>query len=214
MKEDAPTTIALNGSTLSWALCFEVGLGLLALMLGHLTEVWPAARLWPISPAIFIIGLVSAVPPLLIMLSLRRVTWPFLQELTDFVDEKLTPMFRGLSVVELGLLSLAAGWGEELLFRGLIQAEVAHGTNIVVGIVLASFVFGLVHFMSPAYFVMAFSISIYFGWLFWQFDSLWVPILGHAAYDFLMLMYMRKQDPGDELEPVERVDNESEATLE
>ena len=33
--------------------------------------------------------------------------------------------------------------------------------------------------------------SIYFGWLFWQTESLWVPVLAHAGYDFLMLLWMR-----------------------
>ena len=197
MNKNEPP-LALDASSLGWALCFEVGLGLLALILGHLTEIWPAERLWPIPLSSALLGLLSALPPLLVMLALRNIPWNVIQELTQFVDERLTPMFRGLSLVELALLSLAAGWGEELLFRGLIQAELTHGTNIVVGILMASFVFGLVHFLSPAYFAMAFAISIYFGWLFWQFESLWVPILGHAAYDFLMLVYMRKNDPGAE----------------
>lgn len=139
------------------------------------------------------------------MLALRRLPWSALRELSDLVDEKLAPMFQSLNLAELAILSLAAGWGEELLFRGLIQAELSANINVFVGILVASVLFGLVHFLSLAYFLMAFGISIYFGWLFWHFDSLWVPILGHAAYDFLMLLILRRNlPPGEETDEAAR----------
>lgn len=189
---------SLRGDSLGWALCFEIGLGVLALLLGNLTEVWPAAKL-PFPPPLsaLLLGLLSAVPPLAVMLAARRLRWDTIRELTEFVDAKLMPMFRNLNAGELAALSLAAGFGEELLFRGLIQAEIAEGTHVTVGILIASFVFALMHFLTPAYFVMAFVMSSYFGWLFWQSDSLWVPIMGHAAYDFLMLIYLRQSSPAD-----------------
>gem|GEM_PF-464966 len=190
-EEDLPQ---LDENTLGWALSFEVGLGLLALVCGYATNVWPAAKLWPVSLGTVLLGVASAIPPLLIMLSVRRVQWPPLRDLTELVDERLVPLFRGLSIWELALLSFAAGWGEELLFRGLVQGEVTDRTNIFLGILIASLIFGLVHFLSPAYFVMAFCVSIYFGWLYWQFSSLWVPILGHAVYDFLMLLFLQQTD--------------------
>lgn len=192
MKEEQEPQ--LDENALGWALSFEVGLGLFALVCGYATNVWPAAKLWPVSPGTVALGAASAIPPLLIMLSVRRVQWPPLRNLTEMVDDRLVPLFRGLSIWELALLSFAAGWGEELLFRGLVQGEVADRTSILTGILAASLLFGLVHFLSPAYFVMAFCVSIYFGWLYWQFDSLWVPILGHAVYDFLMLWFLQRTD--------------------
>ena len=193
--KEQENNVELDEFTLGWALCFEAGLGLLALVVGQFTDVWPAELLWPVSPQQCMVGLGSAIPPLLIMLSLRRAPLQPLQDLNRFVDERLTPIFRGLNIGELALLSLAAGWGEELLFRGLLQAEFGKSTDsFLTGILIASFVFGLVHFLTPAYFVMAFLISLYFGWLFVQFESLWVPILGHAGYDFLMLVYMQRAD--------------------
>ena len=192
VKEEADPPFDEN--TLGWALSFEVGLGLVALVCGFATNVWPAAKLWPVTLGTVVLGAASAIPPLLIMLSIRRVQWPPLRNLTEMVDDRLVPLFRGLSIWELALLSFAAGWGEELLFRGLVQGEVADRTNIVMGILIASLFFGLVHFLSPTYFVMAFCVSIYFGWLYWQFNSLWVPILGHAVYDFLMLLFLQRMD--------------------
>ena len=120
LQEPIPS---FSSDTLGWALCFELGLGVAALVLGHLTEVWPAEKLaWPPAISAVLVGFFCAFPPLAIMLGIRHAKWSVLRELTEFVDEKLTPLFRGLNLGELAALSLAAGFGEELLFRGLIQA--------------------------------------------------------------------------------------------
>ena len=181
-------------ASLGWALCFEAGLGLLALLAGHLTVVWPAAGLRVVTLGYVALGLLSALPLLAIMISLRRITWKPLRDLNDLVEHKLMPMFRGLTLVDLAILSFAAGWGEELLFRGLIQAEIAYHTSIGIGILTASLIFALLHFLSPTYFVLAFLVSVYFGWLYWISGSLWVPILGHAVYDFVMLVFLQRLD--------------------
>jgi len=192
MVNEQQTTLSTDDHSLGWALCFEVSLGLIALLCGYATDVWPAEKLaWPPSISTVILGLLTALPPLFLMLGVRRLPLRVVRDLTRIVDQKVGPMFKGLRVGELAMLSLAAGWGEELLFRGLIQAEIASSGGIVVGILVASVVFALVHFISIAYFIMAFVMSIYFGWLFWQTESLWVPVLAHAGYDFLMLLWMR-----------------------
>ena len=185
---DLEKTNAARRNILSWALCFEVGLGLLALGLGWLLDIWPAQKLhWPIPPYDLLWGLFSALPPLVIMLGLRQVPWTPMSALRDLVDREVLPIFEGLSLFELALISIAAGWGEELLFRGFLQAGLEAWLAPWGAIAIASLLFGLVHFISPAYFALAAGISFYLGFLFWQFDSLWIPIIAHTVYDFLML---------------------------
>src|SRR5690606_7567364 len=65
----------------------------------------------------------------------------------------------GLSPLQLAVLALSAGVGEEFLFRGVIQNEWG-------GIGTASLIFALLHAVTPAYFVFAFAISVYFGWIY------------------------------------------------
>ena len=184
----------ISDDALSWGLCFEVGFGVIALLIGGQIGVWPAEKLpLAIPPMDFLLGAASAMPLLAILIAARRIQWKPIKGLTEFVDTRLLPLFRGLSVLELFLISLAAGWGEELLFRGLIQAGLGNWTPPLIAILLTSVLFGLFHFVSPAYFVAALLVSVYFGWLFWQFDSLWIPILSHTVYDFLMLLFVRRQ---------------------
>ena len=64
--------------------------------------------------------------------SLRPVT-----AIRRLYRDSLQPAFGGVGVVDVAVISVAAGIGEELLFRGVLQAEM--------GLVLASVIFGVLH---------------------------------------------------------------------
>jgi membrane protease YdiL (CAAX protease family) len=65
-------------------------------------------------------------------------------------------------------------------------------------------VFGLAHPISTTYAVLASLIGIYLGFLFVATDNLLVPIVTHAAYDFLALVYLLSGQPAPT--PTESVD--------
>ena len=81
------------------------------------------------------------------------------------------------------MVSLIAGFAEEILFRGIIQ--------IRFGIVTASILFGLVHFVSPAYLIVTSVMGLYIGCVFYLSGSLLVPIQLHFIYDLGALVYLR-----------------------
>lgn len=89
------------------------------------------------------------------------------------------------------ILSLSAGFSEELLFRGVLQVKW--------GLWAASLLFGAAHFLTPLYFILATAIGLYLGYVYEVTQCLIVPILLHALYDFFVLlrykkMYQRKMD--------------------
>ncbi len=120
--------------------------------------------------------------------------------LRDLVDREVMPMFEHLSWFHLALISVAAGWGEELLFRGFLQAGLDAWLTPWGAIAITSLLFGLVHSISLAYFALAAGISFYLGFLFWHFESLWVPIIAHTVYDFLMLVMLRRSKEAQAVE--------------
>jgi len=76
--------------------------------------------------------------------------------------------------------SLAAGIGEEILFRGAIQA--------VGGIWVSSALFGLMHWCgnkSWGYMISTFIMGFTLGMMYVVTGSLWVPIIVHAINNFL-----------------------------
>jgi len=97
----------------------------------------------------------------------------------------------------LGVLALAvaAGVGEELLFRGFLQGTLEHFAGPTTGLVVASVVFGLAHAITPIYALVATLMAFYLGAAWRLAGNLIVPITIHAAYDAAVIWYvMRKRD--------------------
>lgn len=192
----------LPGNITRTALLFEGGLGVLAAGIGYLVGVEPWTTLgwspdaWSESASAAAWGLLAACPMLLgLWLSVRFPIGP-LAPLARLVRERIAPLFRETTVWQLALISVVAGIGEELLFRGLLQEGLARligpPAGVGIAILLAGLLFGAVHWLSTTYAVLAAGIGIYLGWLFWITGNLAAPIATHAVYDFVALVYLVK----------------------
>jgi membrane protease YdiL (CAAX protease family) len=94
-------------------------------------------------------------------------------------------------------LGLAAGIGEEMLFRGVLQSTLtdrllgatAFAQPISIGI--TSVFFGLLHAVTPLYAILATLASVYFGWVYVALGdgNLLVPMVCHAVYDVGALLW-------------------------
>lgn len=84
---------------------------------------------------------------------------------------------------------LAAGFGEEMLFRGILQSGLASQMGNVAGVIVASVIFGALHAVTPMYAFLAWLASLYFGYLYLASGNLAVPIFTHAIYDVGALFY-------------------------
>jgi uncharacterized protein len=171
------------------ALAFEGGMAVVACAVGGFLKppLWQQLA-W--SPRDFALGLVATLPMLIGLLAMRRIERGPLGRLNAVVDQLLVPMFARSSIIQLALISIVAGIGEELLFRGVLQVVLIGWLGLTVGLILASVVFGLLHAVTPTYAVLATIIGIYFGWFAWTTSNLLGPIVAHALYDFLALVYL------------------------
>ena len=148
-----------------------------------------------------LLGLVATVPLLVALLVSRRLPGAAWRRLRQVVDDQLLPLFVGSSWRGLLLLSMAAGLGEELLFRALLQELLADwlggesGRWWALGVV--SLLFGLCHWVTPAYGIFATLVSAYLGLLYWSSGGLVAAVVAHAAYDFVALIWLvRTVAPG------------------
>ncbi len=114
------------------------------------------------------------------------------------MQEQVVPLFRGVRPPGLVAIALAAGIGEELLFRGFLQPALAAlwGTRAGawVGLVLASLAFGGCHALCAAYALLAAAVGLLLGGLFLATGHLAAPMAAHAGYDLLALMYLLAGD--------------------
>ena len=175
------------------AVLVEGGLVLLALLIGWLFEKHPLSRLkldlvgvgW---------GLVATLPLLAAFFVMNR--WPIgpLAGLKKFSETTVRPMMQPLSKVDLLGISCLAGLGEEMVFRGLAQDLL--GTQLPLGyaIAAASLMFGIVHAITPTYFVLALLAGGYLGWVYAMTGDIAAPIVAHAAYDFVVLLVLVRDD--------------------
>ena len=108
---------------------------------------------------------------------------PLLGSVRRIMRGEIKAVFASTTVIDICLISLWAGLAEEVLFRGVLQAKW--------GILAASILFGVLHFVTPAYALVAFVIGIYIGLVHHFFQSLLIPIQLHAIYDFGALIYLR-----------------------
>ncbi len=133
----------------------------------------------------FLLGTLGALFPLVLfvfLLSEKMQNVAFLSSLKKTIID-LRIIFSESKFHDLCFISILAGCAEELLFRGVIQAKL--------GIVGASIIFGLLHFITPAYCVIATIMGFYLGFLFQYYESLLVPIQVHFLYDLGALIYLR-----------------------
>ena len=168
---------------------FEAGLAPFSLFLGWLFGHPPLERfVWSLEDALW--GAGAAVP--LFVMFLAMLNWPIgpLARVKTFCEEDVVPLFRETSLSELALISLAAGVGEEMLFRGALQAALAHWMGTAAGLVVASLVFGLMHAISMTYIVITAFLGLYLGGIWIANGNLLTVMVTHALYDFVALSYL------------------------
>lgn len=68
---------------------------------------------------------------------------------------------------------------EEAMYRGFIQTATVQRWGLVVGLVVASFIFSFAH-LEPAGFLSRILMGLWFGYLFWRTGSLWPGALAHT----------------------------------
>ncbi len=181
--QGSPPTPALG-----FIVAFEAGLGVLAIGLALLFGLSPWLDLdfgldgWSA-------GMLATLPLLLGLWVFDKAHSGWARDLQEFVRHKVVPLFRGASRGGIMLVALAAGIGEELLFRGVIQAGLENLIGPWGGLVIASLLFGLAHAMTRSYFIVTTIIGLYLGLLYQWTGNLLVPILVHFLYDWVALQW-------------------------
>ena len=171
---------------------FELALILVAALIGSIIgDVAFPFRL-DFEPRDILLAIAATAPPgaAAVFLTSRAGTrLPFFGRIHDRLREFLDHPIRGLAMDEIMILAAAAGIGEEVLFRGVLQPSM--------GFWATSLAFGLLHALTPAYFVLAALMGAYLGWLQMETGNLLVPIIVHWLYDALAFWLLRRRFVAD-----------------
>jgi membrane protease YdiL (CAAX protease family) len=176
------------------AILFEGALAPLAVFLGWLFDRPALAGFtWNLEDAT--IGAIAAVP-LFVMFLLGRI-WPVgpFRSVKAFFDEEATPILVWCRWPDLVLISLAAGVGEEMLFRGVAQGVLGRWFGVWTGVGVASVLFGLLHLITPGYILISSVMGVYLGVVYLYNGNLLTVIVAHAVYDFAALVLLLRERP-------------------
>jgi len=137
---------------------------------------------------------------------LRRSRLVWLRRIEELLEQSLVPSLRRFRGWQLMALAAAAGIGEELCFRwalqGIVEAgllrwlagwQLAGGPEIWaygVALGLVSVLFGLLHAITPGYFVIAAAMGLIFGLLVPVGLGLVGVMIAHAVYDYLAFLWL------------------------
>jgi len=158
---------------------------IVALFLARLFEI----KLFPLTTNLsrdILLGTFWASLPLVLfifLLSGKADSIPIIGSLRKTITTDIKGLFSKTKLIDICLISILAGFAEELLFRGVIQVKL--------GIVAASIIFGFLHFLTPAYCIIAIIMGFYIGILSHMYQSILIPIQLHFIYDFGALIYLR-----------------------
>jgi membrane protease YdiL (CAAX protease family) len=174
-------------------LAFEGGLGVVALALGALCGVAPLTTL-RFTFSSLVVGVLAVVPMLVLLAALWLSTAEFLRRIRERVHRAVSELFARASLPEIASIAAAAGIGEEILFRGFLQAGLEQIVGRWPALVGASVAFGLVHPITRAYVGIAAAFGLYLGVLWLATGSLLAPIVAHGLYDFIALVAITRLD--------------------
>jgi membrane protease YdiL (CAAX protease family) len=184
-----PQRLPTKAQFLRLATWFEGGLILVAYVLGWMVSLDPTAHLVVDGTAI-LWGVLGTLPLYLLFALSYGFPVAGMQEIKQFLVNKLGPFLSRCTWADLLYLGVLAGVSEEILFRGFLQPWLERDWGWLGGLVFSNMIFALVHWVTPLYALLAGLTGAYLGW---AMDAggernLLVPILIHALYDFLAFL--------------------------
>ncbi|MGM0658656.1 MAG: CPBP family intramembrane glutamic endopeptidase [Pseudomonadota bacterium] len=171
-----------------FALGFEGALAVLALLLALAFGLQPW-RAIDFGADVLVLSVLATAPLIVAVRALMQCRWNWVEALRRIVEDHLLPLFGNAGPVAVLGVALMAGIGEELLFRGVIQAGLEGLIGPVAALAIASLLFGLAHALTPAYFWLTFLMGLYLGGLYQATGNLLLPIMVHFLYDWVVLAW-------------------------
>ena len=180
-----------------FALAFESALAVIALLLALIFGLEPWLKI-DFGASALGLSILATIPIITAVLALMQFRWDWVQALRGIVEDHLLPLFSDAGPAAVFAVALAAGIGEELLFRGVIQTGLEGLTGPSIALAVASLLFGLAHALTTAYFVLTCLMGLYLGWLYQASGNLLLPITVHFLYDWVVLAwYLRGTQRSD-----------------
>jgi uncharacterized protein len=140
-----------------------------------------------------LLGIAATGPMLLAFLCLLHSRAAPLRRIRLFLENVLQPAMGTWTTPQIAMLSMLAGVCEEVLFRAVLQGGLSEIHGVGSALILASLIFGICHWITPMYALLAGLVGLYLGGIWVLTGNLLVPIVAHALYDFVALQWVLRR---------------------
>lgn len=167
---------------------------LIGLFLGWVFSVGAADQIhWSWTALMW--GSLSAIALFLVILGFEHLPFDPLRSIQNRIIATIGKALAQCNLLELALISLLAGLGEEVLFRGFLMVWLESLGGYWVGLGLSSILFGLAHYINWVNVILTGVVGLFLGWLFDATGerNLLAPIVCHALYDFLAFIAIARE---------------------
>ena len=180
--EDDSDELFLSG------IAFELVLAAVGVAVGKALGLSALGAGFDLSPSSLAAGLLWTLPPLAFVGGIRILDLKSLKEIEKITQDFARRLFLGRSNAQLALFCFSAGFGEELLFRGVLHQKLELLFGFMPAAITVGIAFGLAHNLTPTYFIISGLSSCLFSLMFYASGSnIVVPVVAHATYDFIAL---------------------------
>ena len=176
------------------SLLFEGSLGILGLLLAYLFQIHPWEQIHWRGSDIYI-ALLTSLCLFVLFVILYRLPYNFTKDIRTKLEETLGPLFADFGALKIFIVALAAGIGEELLFRAFLQNAFTYLFQDWAALLLSNFFFAMAHWITPFYALFAGLLGLLLGASMLYSQNLLLPILIHTFYDFAALYYFVNRKP-------------------
>jgi membrane protease YdiL (CAAX protease family) len=200
---ESPPESSFGSDFLTFGVLTELGIGGMTFILawlfggsvlGHWEENWSEAAVLRRQIST---GLLATLPMLGLFVILDRLPLRSLKAIQETLDAHLMPRLAQAQLPGILALALAAGFGEELLFRGWLQPRitdlVGYPHGVTTGIIVASLAFGICHWMNWTYALLATLIGVYLGVVAQWTNGILAAAVAHSTYDFVVLWVLLRR---------------------
>ena len=166
-------------------------IGAIAFGLGHLVKA-PLADVFAWRIDDFLKGLIGAMPLVAFLYWFVQTDQPAFAKLREQQLEFFAGIGFELTVFKIVLISVSAGVFEEWLFRGVLQVWADRHVPLAAALILTNILFGVLHWQSALYALLAGILGVYLGIVFVVTENLLAPMVAHGAYNLAAMMLTRQ----------------------
>ncbi|MBK8965616.1 MAG: CPBP family intramembrane metalloprotease [Lewinellaceae bacterium] len=122
-----------------------------------------------------------------------------LRALEEQANESIKGLLQMDNLLELlanlALIALLPAFGEELVFRGIVQQQLMRRMGPWAAILLGAAIFSFIHFQFEG-FLPRMLLGVLLGWLYWRSQNIWVPVGAHFVNNAFQVLaqYLYRQD--------------------